>query len=124
VAGRLKLFERPGGIVTSTYASGNQWDFPFGWAPLQMVAVEGLRNYGYHRDADRVSVAFLSLVLQEFEASGTIVEKYDVVKRTSRVSEGIQYGYTSNEVGFGWTNAVFTRLYDRLPERDRRPLNR
>lgn len=124
VAAQLKLFERPGGIVTSTYASGNQWDFPFGWAPLQMVAVEGLRNYGYHRDADRVSVAFLSLVLQEFEASGTIVEKYDVVKRTSRVSEGIQYGYTSNEVGFGWTNAVFTRLYDRLPERERRPLNR
>ncbi len=122
VAANLHLFERPGGIVTSTFASGNQWDMPFGWAPLQMVAVEGLRHYGYQEEADRVSQEFLSLVWQEFKASGTIVEKYDVVKRTSRVSEGLQFGYSSNEIGFGWTNAVFTRLYDRLPAHRRQTL--
>jgi len=122
VAANLPIFERPGGIVTSTFASGNQWDLPFGWAPLQMVAAEGLRTYGYQVEANRVSLAFLSLVLQEFKTSGTIVEKYDVVKRTSRVSEGIRFGYDSNEIGFGWTNAVFSRLYDRLPAGQRATL--
>lgn len=115
VMGNLSVFERPGGIVTSTYASGNQWDSPFGWAPLQLAAVEGMRRYGYEADADRVAVKFLSLVLEEFRASGTIVEKYDVVSRSSRVSEGIKYGYSTNEVGFGWTNAVYTLLLDQLP---------
>ena len=51
----LPLFEKPGGLQTSTYVSGNQWDSPFGWAPLQMIAVEGLRKYGYNDDAERVS---------------------------------------------------------------------
>src|SRR5690606_38076745 len=45
-AGRLfangSLFIEPGGVVTSTRRTGNQWDAPFGWAPLQMVAVLGL----------------------------------------------------------------------------------
>lgn len=115
VHANLGLFERPGGIVTSTFASGNQWDAPFGWAPLQMVALEGLRNHGWDADADRLSVAFLTMVLREFERFGGIVEKYDVERRTSQVSEGIKYGYSTNEIGFGWTNAVFTRLFDRLP---------
>ena len=124
VTANLALFEKPGGLVTSTFASGNQWDSPFGWAPLQMVGIEGLRIYGYGAEADRLSLAFLSLVLKEFRTSGTLVEKYDVVHRTSRVSEGIQFGYSTNEIGFGWTNAVFTRLYDRLPEAQKEALLR
>ena len=105
-----ELFLKPGGIVTSTYRSGNQWDSPFGWAPLQLVAAEGLARYGYLRQASEVAKAFLSLVRQEYQKSGTIVEKYDVVNRTSNVSAGIEYGYSSNEIGFGWTNAVYLRL--------------
>ena len=37
-----------------------------------------------------------------------LFEKYDGVERNERVR--LRYGYPSNEVGFGWTNAVFTRL--------------
>ena len=40
----LARFEQPGGLQTSTFKSGNQWDAPFGWAPLQMISVEGLRT--------------------------------------------------------------------------------
>ena len=58
----LKLFEAPGGLLTSTQTTGNQWDAPFGWAPLQMIAVEGLRRYGYREDADRVARKFIALV--------------------------------------------------------------
>jgi alpha,alpha-trehalase len=62
----LPLFEKKGGLQTSTFDSGNQWDSPFGWAPLQMIAVEGLRRYGYHEDAERISLKWLALVQHEY----------------------------------------------------------
>ena len=65
--------------------TGSQWDAPFGWAPLQMIAVEGLRRYGYEEDADRLARKFVALVVKEFEEHGTIVEKYDVRRRESDV---------------------------------------
>src|ERR1700678_2073706 len=63
----LHLFEAPGGIVTSLEQTEGQWDYPFGWAPLQLLAVEGMRRYGYNADADRISIDFLSMILQNFE---------------------------------------------------------
>jgi alpha,alpha-trehalase len=110
----LAKFERPGGLETSAGESGNQWDAPWGWAPLQMIAVEGMRRYGYDADADRISREFLSLVLQEYRKVGFIVEKYDVVRRGTD-SSSIRFGYQSNQAGFGWTNAVYARLLDALP---------
>ena len=110
VRDNLPRFERPGGIMTSTSVSGNQWDAPFGWAPLQLLAVEGLRRHGYNEDADRVGREFLSLVLEVFETKGTMVEKYDVVRRSADVSAGLKFGYGSNEIGFGWTNGVFLEV--------------
>jgi alpha,alpha-trehalase len=114
VAGNLIRFEQPGGLQTSTAASGNQWDAPFGWAPLQLIAVQGLRRYGFHEAADRIAIKFLSLVRDEYLKSGTIVEKYDVARRTTEVSGDIRFGYRSNEAGFGWTNAVFVTLLNEL----------
>jgi alpha,alpha-trehalase len=116
VAANLRLFERPGGLQTSTSVSGNQWDAPFGWANLQMMAVKGLRRYGYREEADRIAVRFLSLVLKEFIAHNTVVEKYDVVRRLSQLGAGIKFGYSSNEIGFGWTNAAFVEMYAELPD--------
>ena len=110
----LAQFEWPGGLATSTFDSGNQWDLPFGWAPLEMIAVEGLRRYGFNADADRISEKFLSLVRNEYLKVGFIVEKYDVVRRGTD-SSSIRFGYQSNQAGFGWTNAVYTRLLDELP---------
>jgi alpha,alpha-trehalase len=111
----LRLFERAGGLQTSTNASGNQWDSPFGWAPLQMIAVAGLRRYGYQEEADRITANFLSTILKEFIQHNTIVEKYDVARRESEISGGIKFGYDYNVIGFGWTNAAFTDMYARLP---------
>jgi alpha,alpha-trehalase len=110
VRANLAKFEAPGGLLTSTQVTGSQWDAPFGWAPLQMIAVEGLRRYGYEEEADRLATKFLSLVAKEFQEHGTIVEKYDMRRRESDVSAGIRFGYSSNEIGFGWTNAAFLEL--------------
>ena len=122
VVKNLAMFERPGGLQTSINASGNQWDSPFGWAPIEMIAVEGLRRYGYNAEANRISREWLSLVLEQYQQSGIIVEKYDVVRRTSRVSGEIHFGYSSNEAGFGWTNGVFTRLLDQMPPEEQKQL--
>ena len=122
VARNLPLFERAGGLQTSTNQSGDQWDAPFGWAPLQWIAVEGLRRYGYQTDANRISVSFLRLVEREFQRHGAIVEKYDVVHSCSNLRGNLRFGYHSNEAGFGWTNAVFTALLDELPPSERRAL--
>ncbi len=115
----LPKFERPGGLRTSTNRSGDQWDAPFGWAPLEFIAVEGLRRYGYHDDANRIAEKFLSMVHQEFRRTGTILEKYDVERRAADIRGEVRYGYRSNEVGFGWTNGVFKVLIDELPPADR-----
>ena len=115
IQANLKRFERPGGLVTSTNRSGDQWDAPFGWAPLEWLAIDGLRRFGYKSDADRITREFLSLGFSEYRRTGSIVEKYDVENRTSDLRGQIQFGYRSNEVGFGWTNAAFTALLDELP---------
>jgi alpha,alpha-trehalase len=116
VRANLPTLEAPGGLLTSTQTTGSQWDAPFGWAPLQMIAVDGLRRYGYEEDADRLAAKFLSLVAKEFAEHGAIVEKYDVRRRESDVSAGIKFGYSSNEIGFGWTNGVFLDLLAGMKE--------
>lgn len=115
----LSKFEQPGGLQASTNRSGDQWDAPFGWAPLELIAVEGLRRYGYNEDANRIAVKFLSMVHQEFRRTGKIMEKYDVERRAADIQGEVRYGYSSNEVGFGWTNGVFKVLLAELAPSDR-----
>ena len=114
VAGNLKIFERPGGIPMSTQETGTQWDLPYGWGNIEMVAIDGLRRYGYNADADRVSYEFLSTVAENFRRDGNIREKYNVVTRSSEAH--VELGYEMNVVGFGWTNAAFLELLHGLPK--------
>lgn len=112
----IKRFERPGGLAMSPYETGGQWDYPYAWAPCQLLAVEGMRRAGYNEDADRVSYEFLSMVLENFQRDGTIREKYDAVKRSSETQ--VTAGYHMNIVGFGWTNGVFLALLHELPAKE------
>jgi hypothetical protein len=54
------------------------------------------------------------MILKEFITHRTVVEKYDVARRTAQVN--LQFGYPENVPDFGWTAAVFTELYAQLPE--------
>ncbi|MDD5544097.1 MAG: trehalase family glycosidase [Acidobacteriia bacterium] len=110
----LKRLEQPGGLAMSETRSGTQWDYPHGWAPVQLLAVEGLRRYGFNADADRISTKFLTTVLENFRRDKTIHEKYDVVSRSSVTH--VAEGYKQNVIGFGWTNGVFLELLAALPE--------
>jgi len=104
VARRIeKDFLMKGGLVTTTVESGQQWDSPNGWAPLQWMAVEGLRRYGYDRLADEIVQRWTKLVERVYKDTGRIVEKYNVVD-----GDGLGLGgeYTLQD-GFGWTNGVY-----------------
>jgi alpha,alpha-trehalase len=114
VVGNLKVFERPGGIPMSTDETGAQWDLPYGWGNIEMVAIDALRRYGFNADADRVSYEFLSTVAENFRRDGNIREKYNVVTRSSEAH--VELGYEMNVVGFGWTNAAFLELLHGLPK--------
>ncbi len=113
LAHNLSVFEQPGGLAMSTAASGVQWDYPYGWAPTQLLAVEGLRRYGKNAEADRVAYKFLSDVAENFKRDGVIREKFNVVTRSSETH--VESGYQANVVGFGWTNGVFLELLHELP---------
>jgi alpha,alpha-trehalase len=109
----LPTFEKPGGLVMSPHETGGQWDFPYAWAPDQVVADEGIRRYGFSEAANRVSYEFLSTVAENFRRDGTIREKYNAVTRSSETQ--VTAGYHINIVGFGWTNAAFLVLLHELP---------
>jgi alpha,alpha-trehalase len=111
---RLPDFLASGGLLTSLETTGCQWDAPFTWAPLVLTASQGLAAYGFTEEAELVGSRFLALVAHEFERTGMLFEKYDAVAATSEVAGKILYGYPTNEVGFGWTNAVVTELLAKL----------
>jgi alpha,alpha-trehalase len=108
------IFERPGGLVMSRRETGAQWDFPYAWAPIQLLAVEGMRRYGFNEDANRISYEFLTMVEKNFRRDATIREKYNAVTRSSEIQ--VTAGYQANVVGFGWTNGVFLELLHQLPK--------
>lgn len=114
VVTNLKGLEQPGGLPMSTADTGAQWDLPYGWGNIEMLAIDGLRRYGYNADADRVSYEFLSMVAENFRRDGNIREKYNVVTRSSEAH--VELGYQMNVVGFGWTNAAFIELLHGLPK--------
>ncbi|MCZ3382181.1 alpha,alpha-trehalase [Kosakonia sp. SOY2] len=99
---------KPGGIATTTVKSGQQWDAPNGWAPLQWVATAGLQNYDQQKLAMEVSWRFLTNVQHTYDREKKLVEKYDV----STTGTGGGGGEYPLQDGFGWTNGVTLKMLD------------
>lgn len=117
VADRIeKDFLKDGGLVTTLEETGQQWDGPNGWAPLHLIVIEGLRNYGHHQLAETIRQRWIETNIQLFAEKGKMVEKYDVVK-VGNVGGGGEYPLQD---GFGWTNGVLAAL---LAENDGRVAN-
>jgi alpha,alpha-trehalase len=95
-----------GGIVTTNNTTGQQWDAPNGWAPLQWVAVKGLENYGQNNLAKTIATRWMSINEKVFKATGKMMEKYNVVNTNLEAGGGEYPG----QDGFGWTNGVYLKL--------------
>jgi alpha,alpha-trehalase len=102
-------FLKPGGLVTTLNFSGQQWDAPNGWAPLQYMAIDGLENYGHSDLAKDIATRWLKLNIRVFKQTGKLLEKYNVVD-TSLTAGGGEYPLQD---GFGWTNGVLLKLMNR-----------
>ncbi len=98
-------FLKPGGLTTTLVRTGEQWDAPNGWAPLQWLSIQGLRNYQQTALANKVKTNWVKENLRVYKASGKMVEKYDVISTAS--AKGGEY---PNQDGFGWTNGVLLKL--------------
>lgn len=108
IADRIERdFLMPGGVVTTLVETGQQWDSPNGWAPLQWVTVQGLRNYGYDTLADTITHRWLKLNDKVFKKTQRIVEKYNVMDGNEGLGGGGEY---TLQDGFGWTNGVYSAL--------------
>ncbi|HDR8953559.1 alpha,alpha-trehalase TreA [Burkholderia vietnamiensis] len=102
-----KTLLQPGGLATTTQNTGQQWDAPNGWAPLQWIAIEGLRRYGEAALAKDIGTRFLADVKHVYATEGKLVEKY-VVEGTGEGGGG--GGEYPLQDGFGWTNGVTLKL--------------
>lgn len=101
-----KKFLKPGGLVTTLSRTGQQWDAPNGWAPLQWVGIAGLRNYGHNELADEAKKRWIALCGKVYKGTGKLLEKYNVEDLTLDAGGG-EYPVQD---GFGWTNGVLLRL--------------
>ncbi|WP_077036566.1 alpha,alpha-trehalase TreF [Pelomonas sp. KK5] len=97
------------GLRTTLRRSAQQWDQPNGWAPLQIMAAEGLRRHGHDALAADLSRRWLGCIERVYESSGKLVEKYDT--EADRIGGGGEY---PTQDGFGWTNASYVILKQHL----------
>ena len=107
VAARLERdFLKAGGFATTLISSGQQWDAPNGWPPLQWLSMEGVRRYGRTDLANTARDRWLALNRRTYAATGKMTEKYDVLDM-ARAAGGGEY---PNQDGFGWSNGVALAL--------------
>lgn len=99
-------FLHPGGLTTTLVHTGQQWDAPNGWAPLQWVSYKALRHYGQGALAQKVRARWLRQNERVYERTGKMMEKYNVMD-TTLLAGGGEY---PNQDGFGWTNGVYLAM--------------
>ena len=97
------------GLLTTGVNTGQQWDAPNGWAPLQWMAVQGLARYGHPALARDIAERWCASVHRVYLATGRLLEKYDVAE--DRPGGGGEY---ETQDGFGWTNGVYVAFKDGL----------
>lgn len=99
-------FLRPGGVLSTVHTTGQQWDAPNGWAPLQWMTIVGLRNYGYDDLATKIKSYWITINRKVYQETGKMVEKYNVQNLDIEAGGG-EYPVQD---GFGWTNGVLLKL--------------
>ncbi len=96
-------FLKPGGLTTTLLETGQQWDAPNGWAPLQWISYIGLKNYGHDHLANEVRTRWMNTVESVYRKTGKMTEKHNVLNDAAHAGGG-EY---ENQDGFGWTNGVY-----------------
>lgn len=101
-----KNFLKSGGVITSLKISGQQWDAPNGWAPLQWIVIKGLKNYRQFDLAANIAQRWIALNTKVYRQTGKMMEKYNVIDANVEAGGG---EYPAQD-GFGWSNGVLLKL--------------
>ncbi|MEO7317159.1 MAG: alpha,alpha-trehalase TreF [Ginsengibacter sp.] len=104
-----KEFLKPGGLLTTLKNTGEQWDAPNGWPPLEWISIVGLNNYGYKKLADTIATRWIKINTDVFMQTGKLMEKYNV-SDMGLTAGGGEYPLQD---GFGWTNGVLLSLLNK-----------
>lgn len=96
-----------GGVMATEYETGEQWDKPNGWAPLQWMAIQGFKMYGNDALGDEIARNWLKTVSVFYNKNHKLIEKYHISGGAPREGGGGEYPLQD---GFGWTNGVVRRL--------------
>ncbi len=115
VAKKLKTdFLKPGGLVTTLNRTGQQWDAPNAWAPLEYIAIDGLSKYHQNSLAKLIAERWINTNIRVFKETGKLMEKYNVMDTNLKAGGG-EYPLQD---GFGWTNGVLLNLMNRYPAKE------
>ena len=99
-------FLQDGGVITTLNKTGQQWDSPNGWAPLQYLTYKGLVQYGFTDLANEIKNRWMKTNEKVYQQTGKMTEKYNV-KTPDTLAGGGEY---PNQDGFGWTNGVYLKF--------------
>ncbi|KAK7883019.1 hypothetical protein WMY93_029193 [Mugilogobius chulae] len=101
----------PNGVPTSLKESGQQWDYPNAWPPLQHMLIEGLSKLP-SEDAQQIAQDLAQKWIRTnwmaYTKYHAMFEKYDV-NGDGKPGGGGEYEV---QLGFGWTNGVALQLLD------------
>lgn len=104
----------PGGVPSSVEHTGEQWDYPNAWPPLQHMMIVGLNNTGDEyavRLAFELAESWARSNYQAFKETDAMYEKYD----SARFGGHGTGGEYQVQLGFGWSNGVIMDLLYRYP---------
>ena len=141
------LEEKPGGIPVTNFESGQQWDQPNVWPPLQHILMAGLQNtpatFGeddpayksVHNTSLTIAQRYLDSTFCTWYATGGSTSDTPQLEGLSDSDVGIMFEkYADNAIntaggggeyevveGFGWTNGVLIWTADEFKNELKRP---
>jgi len=108
----------PGGISTTLNPTGQQWDYPNAWAPIQYILIDGLSNLGFNNLSLALANRWIVTTYLAYNSTGYMHEKYDALI-LGQAGDGGEY---PPQIGFGWTNGVTLDLLNRYGQQVHYPL--
>lgn len=109
----LNLWKFKGGIPTTMCFSGEQWDWPNSWAPLQLITSEGFREIGLPAVAFGIANNWVNNNYVGYLKHNVMFEKYDC-RRPGMTGFGGEY---VEQEGFGWSNGVVFSFMNSYPDK-------
>ncbi|CEG42019.1 hypothetical protein L915_20643 [Plasmopara halstedii] len=104
-----------GGAGTTKFVTGQQWDAPIAWAPLQDIVIEGLQAADTAKScalAKRLAQSWVEAGFVAWLKTGLMFEKYNA-ERYGGPGEGGEY---TPQFGFGWSNGVILTALTKYQE--------